>query len=275
MEALRRAVSILDCLAHAAEPELGVDQLSQATGLSRSTTHRFLSSLKELGLVQQNPATTRYRLGYKVAELATRLGGHWNLREMALPYMARLRDLSGETIGLCIPADAAARLYVEEMEGIHEVRVRLPKGKLLPLHIGAPGRLLAAWRSAAEIEQVIGLAPSAEASRGGPFDAVRFREELAQIREKGYAAATAEYIAGTATIAVPIRDGSGRVVASLGATGPRIRFTAAQQQSILPSLLAAAAELSASLGYRPDLPAAALTLSLVAGQDVGGDTGQN
>lgn len=249
METLRRAAVILECLAYAGEGEVGVDQLSKASGLSPSTVHRFLTSLKELGFVQQNPVTSRYRLGYKVAELGARVLERVDLRAMALPLMVKLRNLSGETVGLSVRTDALCRTYVQEVEGVHEVRVRLPVAKLLPLYLGAPGRVLTAWLTPPEIDHIVLAGTGAKLRAGVSFDPERFRAELVEVRTRGYAVANSEYETGTSSLAAPVRDGFGNVVAALSISGPRVRFTTEPQEAVLPHLLEAANELCVELGY--------------------------
>ncbi|MBC7077160.1 MAG: IclR family transcriptional regulator [Synergistales bacterium] len=248
MEILRRAVLILEQLAHSEATELGVDQLSRATGLSPSTVHRFLSSLKELGFVQQNPDNSKYRLGYKVAELGVRFLERLDVRSLAVPLMVELRNVSGETVGLSIKIDAVSRAYVHEVEGVHQVRVRLPVAKPLPLYLGAPGRVLSAWLSPSEIEHIALAGARAELPSGVSFDPGRFRAELAEVRARGYAVANSEYMTGTSSVAVPVRDGRGNVVAALSISGPRVRFTEEAQEAVLPHLFRAAEELCAALG---------------------------
>lgn len=249
MQQIQRAARILEFLARPSSPEgTGIDVISSATGLSPSTVHRYLSSLKEVGFVRQDPATAKYSLGYKLAELGSLVINRLDLRTAALPVMVRLRDLTSETICLNIRTDKIYRMYVEIVESNLTVKALPPLAAPIPLYIGAPGRVLSAWLPEAEIKDLVEHAGQQPAPGGNPFDPGRFYSRLEQIRKEGYALGEGELLTGISSVAAPIRNHSGSVTAALSISGPRDRFAYKKRIASVPALLEAAREISGALG---------------------------
>src|SRR5512144_268548 len=152
-ETVRRAVHTLDALARA-ECDLSIRELAEATGVSKSAVQRLLSSLVETGLAVQDPATRRYGLGPRTLVLGTAYQRRIDLRSVALPHMTRLRDLTGETVGLSVRVGDEL-LHVEQVESGSALRRSFEIGRTLPLWGGAPSRLCLAGLPADEREAIV------------------------------------------------------------------------------------------------------------------------
>lgn len=250
VRSLDRAIAVLEAFT-GRRRTLTLSDVAAAVGLGTSTTHRLLRSLVAHGLLKRDGATKAYSLGPTVLRLAQAAAGAMDLRELARPVMLRLRDAAGETVGLHQLRDARHRAVVDQVESHQALRRTYTElGEPIPLHQGAPGKVLLAFRPAAEREAVL-AGPLEAANPQTIVDPRALRAELAEIRRVGYAFSHGERVSGIHTVAVPVFDHAGAAVASLSVTGPALRMPVERLEALAPLALAAGAELSALLGHRP------------------------
>lgn len=248
-ETLRRAVHTLDALARA-ECDLSIRELAEATEVSKSAVQRILSSLVESGLAVQDPSTRRYGLGPRTLVLGTAYQRRIDLRSVALPHMARLRDLTGETVGLSVRVGDEL-LHIEQVESGSALRRLFEIGRTLPLWCGAPSRLFLADLPDEEMEALVRRRTSSAVVPDDPPGVDELVASVRECRERGYATAYGETIAGVNTLAAALHGADGRVVATLSVTGPATRLDQEALSLAAPLLLETAATVSALLGHRP------------------------
>ncbi|CAN5660187.1 IclR family transcriptional regulator [soil metagenome] len=249
VQSLDRAVAILDCFT-ADRQELGLSEIARITGLTTSTAHRLLHSLQSHGLVRRVP-DRRYMLGPHLLRLARGAHPGVDLQVVALPVMRRLRDATGETVGLHV-LSGHCRLVVDQVESRQPLRRTYTElEERIPLHQGAPGKVLLAFLPAEERDEVL-AGPLAAATPATITDPVLLRIELDQIIRKGCAFSFEERVVGIRTVAVPIRSHAEAVRASVSVTGPAMRVTAQRLQELAPLVIRAGAEISAMLGWRDE-----------------------
>lgn len=245
---LLRAVQALDTLSRS-ERDLSIREIADATDVSKSAVQRILSSLVDTGLAVQDPTTRRYGLGPRTLVLGTAYQKRIDLRSVALPYMAHLRDLTGETVGLSV-AVGDELLHIEQVESASALRRSFNIGRTLPLWCGAPSRLLLMDRPDDEIEDVVRRRRPSAITPADPPSADDLIASIRECRERGWAAAFGETIAGVNTIAAGLRGADGRVVATLSITGPVTRLDESAFDRLVPLLLETASTVSALLGHR-------------------------
>jgi DNA-binding IclR family transcriptional regulator len=240
----------LDCLLALADApgELGVTELSHRLGQSKTTVHRLLTALRSRGFVQVNPDTRRYRLDVAVLRLSSAMLRQTNLRTLAVPGLAALRDRTGETASLTVRR-GTRRLHLDQAESMEDLRFTLDVGKDLPLLVGASGKALVAWLPAAELDALIVECGLPAHAPGSITDPARFKEDLALIRARGYALSFSERYVDVCSVAAPVRDHRGLVVAAINITGPASRCTPERATTLGPIVAAEAAKLSAFLGW--------------------------
>ncbi|BDG59172.1 IclR family transcriptional regulator [Caldinitratiruptor microaerophilus] len=197
---------------------LGVTQIAERLNLAKSTAHRILSTLEARGFLRQDPATGRYHLGLKALELAGAYLAQSDLPTVAYPEMVHLRDEVEETVSLYV-RDRGDRVRVQKAEGRHGVRRVVGLGQRLPLHLGASGKVLLAFTPEPERSRLL---EALERQHG--IDIIAFRQMLDKVREQGYAVSAEEREQGVASVAAPIFDRSGQLVAALAVSGPVQRF---------------------------------------------------
>jgi DNA-binding IclR family transcriptional regulator len=240
-----RAASLLLALGEC-PGEAGVTELARRLGLHKSTASRLLATLQRRGLVEQDEESGKYRLGLVVIRLAERAERTLDLRGIALPELERLARATRETVTLGI-ADGDACLTVAQVDGPNMVAFPDWTGRTTPLHCVASGKVLLAAMAERDVLRIArpGLPARTEHTITG-FEALM--EELARVRRRGYATAFSEWIEGTNSVAVPVADARGRVIASIGVWGPAFRVTAGRVAEIVASAREAAAAVTVRLG---------------------------
>jgi DNA-binding IclR family transcriptional regulator len=249
---VERALNILDAFT-ATERELTLTDLSLKLALNKSTVYRLAGLLELRGLLSRNPKTRAYALGPAIFRFVGLVLHQGDIASLCLPHMVALRDQTGETIALNIRV-GQSRACIAQIESRHELRMRLDIGKLLPLYCGAGSKVLLAHMEPEEIEEVIretGLAPLGPGSISDPE---MLRRELRAIRRDGYAISKEERTAGGHTLAAPLYDRNGLVVASLSVYGPSVRLPDARIEELRPPVVATAASISKALGFLGDSP---------------------
>ncbi|HEU5101610.1 MAG TPA: IclR family transcriptional regulator [Roseiflexaceae bacterium] len=245
-QAIRRAVAVLK--AFGPDPEhLTAQQLSQRTGLNRSTVYRLLSALEHEGLVASGE-DGRYRLGPDMAILGTLALRQIDLRTIALPLMRMLAERSGETVDLEM-LHGAHVMIVEEFAGDHLLNASSNLGTLYPAHCTATGKLLLAALPADILDAVL----AGELRTCGPraiTNPQALRADLRASLARGYATAYEELEAHLHAVAAPIYDHTGRLAAALSISGPAARMPRRRESELVRMLADACAQISRALGYR-------------------------
>ncbi len=251
---LRRDLDLLEALASPEAQragELGVVRLAQLTGREKSQVSRALKALAEEGVVERDPDTLGYRLGWRLFSLAARTVED-RLVRTAEPVMRELSAELEETSHLCVLRDQEV-LTLLSVSG-HSFRVHDWEGRGVPAHCTSAGRVLLFDATPDDLYVRFAAAPEAPAL---PELWLRIQEA----RRAGYAQVQEEFEPGLAGVSAPIRDFRGRVVAALNVSAPVSRLSerlaAAGEETAK-----AAATISAHLGWesRPDpSPTAHLT----------------
>jgi DNA-binding IclR family transcriptional regulator len=204
-------------------PEAGVSELARRLNVHKSTVSRLLVTLERQGLVERDPNTEKYRLGFELVRLAGQVQRHAELVELARPALESLSDASGETINLALP-DADQVINIYQISSRHLVKDTNWVGRRTPYHSAANGKALLAWLPEAEVA----LRLPARLPRFTANTLTTRRDLLADFeraRRQGYAVAVEELEIGLVAIAAPVRDGRGKVAAAVSVSGPAYRIT--------------------------------------------------
>jgi DNA-binding IclR family transcriptional regulator len=227
---LDRCVGLLDLLADGPQT---LRSLAVASKLPRPTAHRLLVALEAHRLVARD-TTGAFRLGPRLTELAAVAGPELDLASLAGPVLDRLHRTTGESVQLYVRS-GDHRLCIAARDAGTGLRDSVPVGALLPLAAGSGGKVLLAWSGpdlAAELASV-------------PAD------ELAEIRDRGWAASVAEREPGVASVSTPVFRAA-TLLAALCVSGPVSRLGQAPARKLSAQVTAAGAELSALLGQSAD-----------------------
>ncbi len=245
-------MGILGCFV-ARGPVLGIAEIADELEMSRSTTHRYLSTLVALGFMEQTRGR-KYRLTLKVTRLGLEAMNGMSLAEQAHVDLEELRRSTDYTASIAV-LDGMEIVYMDRVPSYrhrrHEQELGLRVGSRLPAYCTALGKLLLAHLPLAEREQrLAGLvllkgAPNTITSRA------MLREELDEILDLGYAVNDEECEPGVLAIAAPVRDQSREVIAAAGLMASTAAISLEDLSDALgPHLIAMADHISARLGYR-------------------------
>ena len=253
--AVDRAVRVLRALA-ADNGDPRLSDLSRRLHLSKSTLSGLLATLEHHGLVEREDGTRAYTLGPAILELGHAALRRQDIRQIARPHLVRLRDASGETAVLHVPAGDEA-IIVERAESNHDLKVVAPPGHRLPPFAGAVAKVFLA--SLPDDDLIVLLkrrALPAFTPQSITADD-RYLEDLHRVRQRGYATDDEEYLPGVRAVSAPVRDARGRTAAAVTIVGSTARLTREHVAEAAAGVITAAAAISRGLGA--PLPAASAT----------------
>jgi IclR family transcriptional regulator, pca regulon regulatory protein len=250
-QSLERGLAILSCFT-AKRPVLGIADIADELGMSRSTTHRYVITLVALGYLEQG-ASRKYRLGLRVTDLGMSALNSTGLREHAHPYLEELRQRTSYTTSLAV-LDGTEVLYLDRVRSFrrgHGTDLDLDAGSRVPAYCTAAGKLLLANLPQPEQRDLLASVKPAKRGPNTITGKKALRDELDQVRDAGFAVDDQELSANMFAIAVPVRDAAGEVAAAVGLSAHSSMISLEEMVDALsPHLVSTADRISARLGYR-------------------------
>ncbi len=242
VQSLDRAFALLEAVA--AKP-MGLTDLARNTDLALSTVSRLLGSLEELGALQRDDTTGLYSIGSGIAELAASIDSSASLTARVRVDLEELTERLGETSGMSVPTGYEMH-YIFETKANQPIQVQNWKGVRVAMHLVSAGLVtMASWPSeAVDTYLERNLEAPMPASVTEP---AALRAQLDQVREVGFAWTSETLVAGLTSIAAPLVNNSGELVAAIHVQGPAYRFPGGRAQEIQDSILKTAAEISSAL----------------------------
>ncbi len=251
IEALARGLEVIAAF-EPGRPVMSLAEVANATGLARPTARRILLTLAELGYVR--PAGGGFALTPRVLELGIAYVRSMGLWELARPHMERLVAQTHESSSIA-QLDGSDIVYVARVSVPKIVTLAVEIGTRFPALATSLGKVLLAALPADEVQRVL-----AEPSRSGVRarwqpDVAGREAELREVRARGWALTDEQLAAGIRSIAAPLRDGSGQVVAALN-----VNTHAAETgmdrliEVYLPLLLTTAGAISEDFARRDSVP---------------------
>ena len=229
-----RALNIMDCFTRE-HPRLSLNEISKMLNLSPSTVSRIIATLENRNYLRRDPQSLLYSLGYRLTNLGAICLETSDLREIARPHLVELRDYYNESVGLYV-LNKGQRVCADCVQSTQSLRRVIEVGTQKPLTRGASGKLLLAYMEEKDIRQNL---------LQDPF--VTF-EELAKIREDGYAASFNEFEQGISSVAVPVFNGEHNVCAALFLSGPMTRISLERVKEMAERMMEVSSEISIKLG---------------------------
>lgn len=246
LKSLHKIAAILDCFS-TTHRALSLADICRQTGYPRSTTHRLLASMREVGLLDQDRERERYRLGIKLFAYGNVALANMDLHREARPYAEALGRVTGLSVHLAVFGGERA-VVIHRAEPAPGGLTPLNLLENAPVHCTSIGKAILAYQSEAILDRVIG-AGLQHYTDSTITTGEQLREELRKVRERGYAVDNGEHQPGLRCIGAPIRDQFGRVFASISATGSIMQSPAERESSIAAMVMHHAAQISTQLGY--------------------------
>ncbi len=241
--ALESAMKVLKIIGQ--HPGLHASQIAQHTGLTKSRVFRILKTFEEsehVWLDQQNAAY----LGMATFILGRCAEEQYSLAQRAQPVLDQLATATQENVHLAV-REGLNTLVVDVRLSSHPLRMYARVGRIGPLHAGGTSKVLLAY-APTDIFETILAAPLVRFTDATITSADLLQETLARIRQEGSHVAISDLEADTFSVAAPVFDHQGNVIAALSVAGPLIRFDPAKEKAYLRSVKAAARQLSQSIG---------------------------
>ncbi|MGH3318581.1 MAG: IclR family transcriptional regulator [Streptosporangiaceae bacterium] len=236
-----RAIDLLELMCDVGG-EMGLSELSAASGLPLPTTHRLMRTLTSRGLARREPSSRNYALGprlIRLGEAAGRMLGDW-----AKPYLAELVEATGETANLAM-FDGDEAVYVAQAPSRHAMRMFTEVGRRVMPHCTGVGKALLSQLPDAEVRELLrrtGM-PSQTPHTIADMDALL--GELEHVRGRGFALDDGEQEVGVRCVAVPVLGAP--TMAAISVSGPATRLTETTWEQIAPVMKSTAARLADAL----------------------------
>jgi DNA-binding IclR family transcriptional regulator len=246
-QVLDRTFAILE-LFDEDRPEWTATEVARGLDLPVPTAHRILSALARRGYVSQHEETKRFRLGAAALYLGDRARAVVDLRSVALPALRRLSRDTGETSLLTVLTPRSDKgVCLERVETSQPLRLSVTPGRRLPLHAGASQKVLMAYMDPEALDRALAL-PLEHLCLNTITDLRLLREELARIRDAGWASSFEETNLGVWGLAVPILDANGSIVCAIGIAGPSARLAQERISDLIHRIHGCSEDIARALG---------------------------
>lgn len=212
------ACRLLDALARGAAP-MRVTELAKMLGEPKAKIHRHLTTMRHLGVIEQVQSSEKYRLGWKLYQLGQAVFERFDVRTIAEPYMARLRDEVCQSVVLAVPIGVEG-LFIANLD---YTAAGLPKISAVPGTVVAPavsatGRIVVAFADAKQQEKVLAQ-PIRAYTKHTLTNVDELRRRLALIRKRLYDYGSEELTLGIAAVAAPILNAENQLLGAVSIVG--------------------------------------------------------
>lgn len=246
LESVERALRVLDCFQENST-ELRLIDISRMLEISKVQALRLATTLESQGFLARDPRTKYYRLGMRLFQLGMVVQQQSELQRIAHPFLHELVAQTGETARLMVP-DALGPTCIDLVESPRQYRVFGKLGGPRAWHAGTSPKLLLAFQPEQRREQILAR-PLAKFTFETTVDPGELREQLAEIRARGYHISSNDVEEGATAIAAPIFDRTGEIAASISVSGPTDRINETGRDRVLGWVRASAGDISRSLGH--------------------------
>lgn len=242
IQSVDRAAALLKAIADSAQPPTVVE-LADATGLNRSTAWRLLATLDAHGLVERDPVSQRYRIGYSMLRIAAS-AEHDAVVRRARPALEKLALETGEAVNLAL-ATGLNLIYVDQVDA---PQVLAPNwlGRIVPLHATSSGKAFLAYLGRDERDAMLGRRLEGFTATT-ITDRRKLEQELELAREQGYAVSVGELEESLYGASAAVLSEQRRPLAIVSVWGPAGRVTEERLPAVGRLALAAAEEIKERL----------------------------
>lgn len=244
---LRRGLAILRLFTRVRKV-VSVPEMVRELRISRATAFRLAYTLEADGYLQRAPHSNAFQLGLNVLSLGFEYLASLDLIEIARPVLDDLRDRIDASAHMGL-RDGTDVVYVLKAPSRHRLRNNLTVGTRMPAHATSIGRVLLFDVPFGELERLFRGVEMQRFSRKTPGNVLELHQRLETERRKGYVSYRSEFATGIASVAAPIRDGTGRIVAAINVSDHESLPAMKDRGKLKDEVLRAAAVVSAGMGY--------------------------
>ena len=249
---IAKGMKVLSFIADSKTPA-GITHLSKTLYLSIGAVQRVTFTLSRLGYLRKATDGQGYMLGPKAWALGLVIVSEINLKNVAHPYLIDLSNKVGEIVNLGI-LEETEMLYLDSIKTNHILSLNRNIGARLPAYSTSLGKAIVAFLPEPEIKEFLNKLNMKPFTRNTITNKKKFLKELRNIRNKGFSINNAENDNGVRSVAAPVRDRSGLVVASVNISMPSIRVSLEDlQDRFAREVIRTGKIISAALGYKKNI----------------------
>lgn len=247
VEALAHGLEILS-LFTPERPSLNLTEIVKAGQFTKSTAFRMISTLEFLGYLEHNTETRCYRPGLKVLQLGFTALNSLESAQIAQPYLKYLSDKTGETTNMAI-RDGADIIYVARNTTRQIIGVNVQRGSRAPVYCTSMGKAQLIDLSREELFDLLGEGPYLKKGPNTITSLDALKTELDRVRRIGYAINDEELAFGLRSVAAPIRNSEGKLVAAINISFPGGHLSRQEiEANMAPKIVETAREISSAFG---------------------------
>lgn len=244
VRSVNRAIAIMKFLSTHGGSSL--TEVAKGVDIYKSTAHRLLTTLRDEGLVEQDAATAKYRLGFGLVLLASAVTADLDVLRCARPVCERLSEQTRETVNIAVLEDNEAVVIHQAISRSSAVNVDW-RGKRTPVHATAAGKIFLAHMPEDQRRSIL-KRPLKRFTEHTIVNPAILRDHLHSIRVKDYVYTVEELEIGLNVVGAPIRFSDGPVTAAVTVSGPAFRFPKDSIHETGELIKKAADEISRCLG---------------------------
>lgn len=249
IQSLERAFNIIEILSYSPQGMPLMD-IVKKSGYSKSTVHRFLSSLGALGYIRQDKISKKYFLTLKMFEISGRIVDKLDVFDMAKEPLQKLQEFTGEAIHLVI-RDNCDIVYIHKLESQNTtMRMFSSIGMRRPMYCTAVGKSILATLEKHEIKTVWENSNITKFTDHTIMDLNTLLKETENIKQAGYALDNEENELGVRCIAASIKDYTKKSSAAFSVSAPLSRMSDEKINEIIPIMLKTRDAISQAMGFR-------------------------
>lgn len=249
VQSLERALTLLNVLSEYPDG-IQITRLSEQVGLSKSTTHRLLSTLLHMNYVVKDEETEKYKLGFQLIYLSRNILNSIDVIQIAKPFLEKLSQDVNETIHLCMD-DKGEVMYIDKIESNQTIRMFSRIGSRAPMYCTGVGKVLLSGMTEEAYQKTVSGMDFVARTPKTITSLEALAHEVATVKKQGYALDNIENEEGIRCIAAPIYDYQGKIIASFSISGPSNRITMERvQDELVRKIRETALNISRQLGYR-------------------------
>ena len=247
IKSVQRAIGILKSFSWD-QTEIGLSEIARKNSLPKSTTHRLLRTLEGEQLVSQNKTDGRYRLAITLFELGNIAFKNIRLRKVAVPYVEKLSNETGEAVHLVVLRNEEM-VVIEASPSKHGfLKLEVHVGDRAPVYTTGTGKAALAFQPEERICRIL-RKKRKRFTKNTIVDEERLLQELQKTRNRGYAVDDMEQEEGIRCIGAPIRDHSDRTLGAISVSGPAFRITKRRIPGLAVKVKKVAENISKELGF--------------------------
>ncbi|WP_326641688.1 IclR family transcriptional regulator [Streptosporangium sp. NBC_01755] len=245
---IARVLAVIDVIGRSPQPQ-GVSTIARQTGLPKAVAHRILRELVTGQFLSFDEDRKLYRLGPGALSVGLAAMRELDVPAVAHRHLVALAERTGETATLSL-RQGWSRVYVDQVLSSQEIRMSVALGTSHPLHAGSSSKAILAALPDAEVDDYVAHHRLDSVTDATITSTTALGEEIIRIRTLGYAVSFGERQSGATSVAAAFRGATGQVVGSVSVCGPQDMFTRSRRESLGEWVAAAAADISADLGFR-------------------------